>query len=134
MRWRASQYCRGGPPAHALTDIYASRCAFALLRSEPGTSEDNLKAFINTLGNTQVLQREAEAALGDVVRKGAVAKQRMAAQEEQLGRAPTLAEAAAEQACLIEQLLSSVRVLPEVELFDAEPCASEHLSAVPALS
>lgn len=81
-------------------DICASRCAFALLRSEPGASEDNLKAFINTLGNTEVLQRESEAALGDMVRKGAVAKQRMVAQEQQLGRAPTLAEAAAEQARL----------------------------------
>ncbi len=68
------------------------------MRSEHSLSEDNLRAFITTLGHTEVLQRETEAALGDMVRKGAVAKQRMAAHEQQLGREPTLAEAAAEQA------------------------------------
>ena len=94
-RVAVGRFCRY---LQTLKDICASRRAFALLRSELGVSEDNLKAFISTMGNTQVLQREAEAALGDVVRKGAVAQQRMAAQEEQLGRAPTLAEAAAEQA------------------------------------
>ena len=80
-----------------------------------------------------MLQREAEAALGDVVRKGAVAKQRMAVQEEQLGRAPTPAEAAAEQARLPEHLLSSPRVLREVERFAAAPCAPKLLSVSPAL-
>ncbi|KAK9840772.1 hypothetical protein WJX81_003904 [Elliptochloris bilobata] len=67
---------------------------------DPSAADDNLKAFITNLGNTEVLQRDSEAALGNMVRKGAVAEQGKAALGERLGRQATLAEAAAEQGLL----------------------------------
>ncbi len=65
---------------------------------DPASATDNLAAFINSMGHTEVLQRESEASLARMVQRGAVAEQRMAAQQERLGQPPSLEEAAAEQA------------------------------------
>lgn len=56
--------------------------------------------YITSLGNTEVLHRDSEAALASMVGKGAKAEQKVAALQERLGRTPFREEAAAEQARL----------------------------------